>query len=561
VKRDTEPDFLSTLTLVDIVQAAWRKRWLGSFLFLLLGGLFLTGIMLFPNRYTSSAQLLVRLGRGAVSMDPTTSLGQTVSLQESRITQVNSVVQLLSSREMRERVAKRVGPERILKPTGTLAIATDRVMHCIKLLAGMIASPQPNVPEDGLSAQEIEQLKRLGEACEVIEDGYVVHSPEDSYTIGIDFFGHSPLLARDVVAAFVQEYPDYHVQAHHSSGSLAFFEQEARTALETANAAQQAAGKLKARHGIIELESSKSALQDELNQVERSINHNKVQLARVQAELTQLQAAMTAMPNTIESETVKGISKHSGDLIRDRFFDLELQAEELSTKLKPDHPKLTALHAQLAASRAIADQEIGQEPQVTEVINPNLQEIDLSARTAMAQRAGLIAEQEVLQEQFDRVRSDLLQLNEVGAELTKLSWDADVAESMYRRTADRLANARQIAALEQQQLSDVSIAQDATLEMKKVGPNRPLLAMIGLALSAALSFCLAALSGLSQTSRQFQMREQLRIASLLATPPGRSANRRPSETMPSYDDASTTNLPVPDVHDGHGFVSSDVVAD
>lgn len=88
------------------------------------------GVMLFPKRYQSEAKLFVRLGRGSASLDPA-AMGQTISIQESRETEMNSIVDMLNSRGLAERVVDTIGAERILKRYSWLELQTEEVSDSI----------------------------------------------------------------------------------------------------------------------------------------------------------------------------------------------------------------------------------------------------------------------------------------------------------------------------------------------------------------------------------------------------------------------------------------------
>ena len=66
--------------------------------------------------YRSQAQLLVRLGRENVAIDPTATVGQTpaVSIPQSMENEINSAVVLLKSRVIVEKVVDSLGPRVIL---------------------------------------------------------------------------------------------------------------------------------------------------------------------------------------------------------------------------------------------------------------------------------------------------------------------------------------------------------------------------------------------------------------------------------------------------------------
>ena len=68
-----------------------------------------------PRIYTSEAKLFVRLGRESAEMDPTATTDHVVMVHESREYEINSVFELLKSREVMSAVVTAVGPLVILE--------------------------------------------------------------------------------------------------------------------------------------------------------------------------------------------------------------------------------------------------------------------------------------------------------------------------------------------------------------------------------------------------------------------------------------------------------------
>src|SRR5262245_18285091 len=67
----------------------------------------LLAIALLPRSYRSEAKLFIRVGRESVGLDPTATTGETIMLQKTQVDEVNSAVNLLTSREvLRQAVEK-----------------------------------------------------------------------------------------------------------------------------------------------------------------------------------------------------------------------------------------------------------------------------------------------------------------------------------------------------------------------------------------------------------------------------------------------------------------------
>ena len=77
------------------------------------------------------------------------------------------------------------------------------------------------------------------------------------------------------------------------------------------------------------------------------------------------------------------------------------------------------------------------------------------------------------------------------AELAMLERDVQVAEGEYTQYRDNLQRAKVSAALDTDNVSNVSVVQAATWPQAPIGPNRPLSLVLGLVIAAVGSILLA----------------------------------------------------------------------
>src|SRR5437773_2150058 len=77
-------------------------------------GLVVLGLVVSPRAYQSEARLYVRVGRESIGLDPTATTGQTISLSDSREFEMNSVMDVIDSRAVLERVVDTLGAEAVL---------------------------------------------------------------------------------------------------------------------------------------------------------------------------------------------------------------------------------------------------------------------------------------------------------------------------------------------------------------------------------------------------------------------------------------------------------------
>ncbi|MGN6546745.1 MAG: Wzz/FepE/Etk N-terminal domain-containing protein, partial [Aureliella sp.] len=178
--RETSVDWFASLTLGELVRSLWHYRFSIIVSAFVLTVLMTAGIYFLPAKYDSDAQLLVRLGRGTLSTDPTSSITPTVSVQETRLSQVSSVKEMLESRALAEQVVKRVGVGRILEPHGAL----ERTLQSLtKQLSAFTGGGGGGGGDGGLSPEEARQHVEMEEAIAKLQDNLQLTTSKNAYTI------------------------------------------------------------------------------------------------------------------------------------------------------------------------------------------------------------------------------------------------------------------------------------------------------------------------------------------------------------------------------------------
>ncbi len=440
-------------------------------------------VFLLPVKYDSDAQLLVRLGRNTLSSDPTSSITPTVSVQETRLSQVNSVKEMLQSRALAEKIVRQIGAERILEPHGVV----ESVIHT---LTGLIPSTgggsAAEGDDSGLTPEEAELHLQEEEAIAKLQNNIEFTTAKNAYTVHVRVRSGSPYLSQELLSALIEQYQIYHVNAYSSGGALDFFEQQTDQAYEQAVNAKEKVRVAKNEMGVIEIESARVALREQLTQAQRELSQVEVDYATTESELLRYQEEMQAMPERVKSETITGITSNTGDGMRQQLYQLEMQAKELSAKLREDHPALRAVRDQLEAATRIATSERKEQPQNREVINPIFQQLELAYRTALVKKDGLTARRESLKTHLAELEDQIVTLNRNEVELTKLNWEASLAESVYLQNASSRDKARLLQALDREGLSEISVVQPASLQLKKASPKRMILLAAALIMACGI---------------------------------------------------------------------------
>ena len=453
----TNQRFVTPRDVARILFRHWRKM---ALFFCAVIGLTLVVIAVYPRSYSSESKLFIRVGRESVSLDPTATTGETIMLQKSQTDEVNSGLNILSSREVLQRAVQRIGATRILKdlPSGDAGSPNaEKSLGVIRRASDMVHS---NINSALLALRLSDPGSDEDLAVRRLEKGTKVSAPKESQVISITYSAASPELAHDVVDAITKVFLEEHLRLSQSEGSLEFFSE----------------------------------------QVEKL--HN---------ELTAAQAELRDRKNEFQltsSASRQSVLEQTKDALRQKVYDLALQESELQSRYTDEYPPLKEIRRQKAeAAKAL-----------TEL--PGTQATAIAGNSSRsAQPAG---------QANTNLTAELAALNDQEYQLAQLERNVELLEGKYRMHVEKLEQARVNDALSRDKISNVKVAQEATLVRKPDAPKKQLLIALGLIVATAGAIALAFLSeALDQTlCTTDQVESQLGLPVLLSLPRRKRRRRR-----------------------------------
>lgn len=418
-------------------------------------GLTLLAISLWPRSYRSDAKLFLRIGRESVALDPTATTGETIMLQKTQTDEVNSAVNLLTSREVLRQAVEKVGAERINKNSAKESEAggsatgpsfASKLSSWLGSALTAVRLADPSTPEE-LAIRRLERQIRLT-------------APKDSTVITLQYTAASPQLARDVVEAVTNAFLTEHVRLSHTDGSLKFFSEQNDKLFKELTAAQA------------ELRNQMSAFQ------------------------------MT----TVGSR--RSILEREEEAMRQKLYEVELQENDLKSRYTDAYPTL----------REVRRQRADTEQRLTEIA---------ASRREMSAGRGAAANSVERPELLEELKS----VNAQEFQIAQLQREVDLLDKKYRMHNQKLEEARLNEAMARGAISNVKVAQAATLVQKPVSPNKAIFLGLGLLTAIVGSVGLAfALESMDQTLRTTgQVEAQLGLPVLLSLPqPKRRKIRGPA---------------------------------
>ncbi|MEM9644640.1 MAG: hypothetical protein AAF989_06585, partial [Planctomycetota bacterium] len=411
---------------------------------------------------------------------------------ESRTTEVSSIGEMLGSREIAERTVEKIGVDELLKPRTWL---DDQIIDLKSRLPKRAAKSFGDLSPEETAAQIDRE-----DAIRLVQKSLQIGVPRDGYTISVSAKFTDPLIARDIAQTVMDEYGQYHVQAHRAEGSFEFFETQLESSRKKSAETELAFQNAKNDTGWMSTEASEKALAERVVTLETALADTNSKLAEAQSKSQQLSELLGSVDQWVPTEITNGMANAASDEMRGTLYELQIKQSEEMAKLAPNHPRYRVLREKMNSSEALVKRQDDARAESSEAINPVHQELQTAYTTSVAEAAGLKARMSSLASTLQEVKSEIKRLNTDAATLSQLEIAADIAKRDYIEHSRRYDEARITHELDSENLSDVSVIQDASLNLKKASPSRALLAIVGGMLGLSLGLLQAFLRDTGPTT-------------------------------------------------------------
>lgn len=476
-----------------------RHKWKILFCFALLMGATLAVTIFSSKSYRSEAKLLVRLGRENVGLDPTALAGDlgTISVMQSREEEINSVATMLGNRDLAERVVDEIGSQWILDqagPTDAASIQSAVVNSASGVTSGYAVSDtrEPSVMKRMLgSLSPSSALSPRDKAIRRLQQNLKIQAISDTSLVQISYESHQPELSQQVVAKLVELYLAKHVQLHRTHGSHEFFSEQMRQVESALLAAEEQLRETKHKTGLVAPAEQRAALVAQTARLQSQYTDLQGQIVELEAATRRSHEKMSKLSKTMVAEETSGATNFASDAMREQLYALQLRQQELRSTHTDDHPSVKQIETQIAAAKAILDAEDGDRTEVTTAPNRVYEAIELEQIQKELILESVRAKNAIVEKQLRQAEAALQTLNDNEITIARLQREVDIQDSNYRKYASDTEQARIDSSLEAAQLSNISLAQAATLELYPAAPNVKLNLLLGFIASISASVGLA----------------------------------------------------------------------
>ncbi len=501
-----------TLGLGDIPRILRRHPKKSLLTFCSLMALSVAVLIFLPRTYESESLLFVRVGRESVTLDPTVTTGQVIALNESRESELNSILEVLKSRALMERVVDRLGPEAILLPPSEGGEPT-----------------KPNPFKEALSSvvgtvsgwlEPIGPISEREKAVQALGDNLAIYAKQKSNIISIAYKARSPRQAQQIVAAVVDEYLSEHQRIHATAGSYGFFVDQAKVFSDEVNKFQKKLAEAKNEMGLASLEGQRQLVEDKVKKISTEQLSAHTSFSASSARVASLEKLIAALPSRITSQEVDGMPNTAGDNMRQQLYALEIQEKELLSKYTEEHPLVIAARQKVREAKDIMDDQQDSRTYSTTAVNPSVQKLQVELMVEKAAADSWQARLTNLDHEATLAQEELKALNGHELELNDLGREAALAEANYRIYAEKLEQARIQQSLDEEHISNLNISQPATLVEKPVSPKKAIVLLAGFLLSCVGALSVAILAELNNRVLRtpLEVEDQLGIPVVVTLP-------------------------------------------
>jgi len=465
-------------------------------------------LLVWPRTYQSEAKILILVGRESVSLDPTVTTSQTLLLQKTQEEEINSALDILTSRSVAEKVVEKIGAAAILdgylpssggeEPSAietffdnTKAVARG-ALDKVLLTSGL---------RDPLSDHELAVMKVLG-ALEI-------EAPKKSTTITIHAESKSPGMAQAIAQTVMDTFMEQHLLVTKTKGSRQFFTSQKDAAEKGLHDLLNSKSQYMTTRKIVSVEANRTMLKDQLSAIDRDLIVAIGELTQTKAEIEGLIKGKDGLASEIVASKLEA-SDNTWSGMRQRVYELELLEQSQTAIYTNAHPTLMKTREQLDGAREILAKLDSERMDESTTPNPVVLQIEEQLQLRLAKLEGLKSVIEEKKSQKATVEAQIEQLLEVEVQLTRMDNEIAVASNKLRQVSEKENEASVIDDLQAERITNVSVFQPASFVERALKPNKPLLAAAGIMLGLFGGLGLAFLKEISaKTIRSVEQAEEV----------------------------------------------------
>lgn len=448
----------------DVASILFRHKFLLclTFLTVVLGTAVITFLM--PNEYESRMKILVKNTRSDVPITPERTFGSTGTFFDNDVSenQINSEIELLTSEDLLKQV----------------------VTDC-NLYGGGGPSISARL---GLKSAPRSQATQIEEATKRLAKDLVITPVKKANIIEVKYTSAAPEKAAVVLRKLQDLYLDKHLKLHRPPGTYEFFKTQADQAEGQLQGAEKQLSNFQQAANVVSLTQQKDQTVQKLTESKSKLLETEAFLREVSDRIAKGQQQLESLPPRVVTQSRALPNQYSAERLNTLIVELQNRRTQLLTKFRADDRLVKEVDQQLKNTRAAlekASKETATE-QSTD-LNPLRQTLEAELARGKVDQAGAIGRHEMLVRQVKDYEGQLSRLEGITAEYEDLNRQVKESADNYQLYKKKEEEARITDELDQNKITNVSVAEAPFQPQLPVRPNRPLNLILGVFLGVILS--------------------------------------------------------------------------
>jgi len=451
------------ISLRDLASILFRHKLLicTTFLTVLVGTAVLT--LLMPNEYESRMKILVKNTRSDVPITPERTTGTAGTYFENEVSenQINSEIELLTSDDLLNQVV------------------TESSLY------GQTSSLMTRL---GLRDAPRTQAAQVETARTQLAKDLVITPVKKANIIEVKYTSPSPELAAAVLQKVQSLYLEKHVKLHRPPGTHDFFKTQADQAEGALRESEKQLSAFQQSMNVVSLTQQKEQTVQKLTEARSKSLETQTALREVNDRIAKIQQQLESVQPRIVTQSRALPNQFSTERLNTMMVELQNKRTQLLTKFRADDRLVKEVDQQIKTTRTAmekASRETATE-QSTD-LNPLRQTLETEQARARIDQAGALGRLEMVARQVGEYEGQLSRLEGITAEYENLNRKVKENSENYQLYKKKEEEARITDELDQNKITNVSVAEAPIRPQLPVRPNRPMNLLLGLFLGVLLS--------------------------------------------------------------------------
>ncbi len=438
----------------------------------------LLGALLLPNRYESTALLLVKPGRDSSTVPIELSNRQAIVVPSALRDPLLDEERMLTGRPIMRKVSEKYLAElsRAEPETGVLA----SIKNGLKSVVGAVVGAGRSVLQFIGLVEKRTQAERMAED---LEKNFKVRHEPGSSVMELTFTWNDPTTAQTVLKTWIEEYQLQRTKTLGRVSLYTFYESEVKNTGDNIISYKKQIQNYLNQLSAVSISQRLADTSQGLNDLRTERNNTTRAIASTKAGLDLLKKQLAAQPKTVSVGRELTLNPNRQDL-QNRINGKEVERQELLRSFKEQAPPIRAVNEEINNLKKLLNEQDAT-VQRSESITPNpiynrMQNVYADQQTSFARLQTQLTQQNTQIAQLEADRQQALNLE---PELSRLQNELDAAEKSYALYTDSLEKARIDRELDNSQISNIATIEEATYNPSRVFPKSLLMVLLAFPLS------------------------------------------------------------------------------